>query len=104
MKVIAIFMTLLILLSGFDFCTDNEGINVGSKEKTSLVKTAKAGTDKNEVCSPFCQCARCPFSVLLPSTQPSVLAYKPLKNKFSLTIAGDPTGVSGSVWQPPKVA
>lgn len=97
-------MTVLIFLSGFDFCKDDQGINVGSNEKTALIKTAHTGGDKNEVCSPFCQCARCPFSVLLPLTQPRIVAYKPLKNKFLFIIGGVPTGISLSVWQPPKVA
>jgi hypothetical protein len=104
MKVIAIFMTLLVFLSGFDFCKDEQAINVGSKEKTGVIKTAQTSKDSNEVCSPFCQCARCPFSVLLPVQQPYVAALEPLKDKFVFTNGGVPTGISLSVWQPPKVA
>jgi hypothetical protein len=104
MKVIAIFMTILLFLSGFDFCKDDFAMGDGCKEKTGLVKTDQERKDKHEVCSPFCQCARCPFSILLPQEQYVTLAYEPLKIRFPRSIARNPTGISPPVWQPPKVA
>jgi hypothetical protein len=104
MKVIAIFMTILLLLSGFDFCKDDEVIDADGKEKTALVKIDREHQDEEEVCSPFCQCARCPFSILLPQKLLVNLPDQALKIKFLLPIAGDPTGLSASVWQPPKAA
>lgn len=96
-------MTILLFLSGSDFCKD-DFINADCKEKTRLVKTDQESKDKNEVCSPFCQCARCPISIMLPQKQLVIVAYKPLEIKFLLTIGGNPTGISSSVWQPPKAA
>jgi len=102
MKVLAIFMTLFMLLSGFDFCKD-EAVVAGGKEKTEVVKSGNGCPDEKEVCSPFCQCARCPFSVLIPQKQVTAEVYKPLETEFLFTIAGNPTGVSVIVWQPPKL-
>jgi hypothetical protein len=96
-------MTILLFLSGFDLCKD-DFMNVDCNEKTGLVKTDQERKNKNEVCSPFCQCARCSFSVLLPQKQFSILTYKPLEINFPSSIEGNPTGISPSVWQPPKVA
>jgi hypothetical protein len=104
MKVIALFMTVLLFLSGFDLCKDDFVMKVDAKETTGLAKTDQESKDKNEVCSPFCQCSHCPFSILLPQKQVVILAYKPLKLSFPRSISGNPTGISLSVWQPPKVA
>jgi len=97
-------MTLLVFLSGFDLCKDDIVMNVDGKEKTGFVKSDQENQGKNELCSPFCQCARCPFSILLPQKQLILLVYKPVKIRFPRSIVGNPTGISPSVWQPPKVA
>jgi len=102
MKVFAIFMTLFIFLSGFDFCKD-EAVVADGEEKTEVLNSGNGCTDEKEVCSPFCQCARCPFSVLIPQKLVAVEVYKPLETEFLFTIAGNPTGVSITVWQPPKL-
>lgn len=97
-------MTILLFLSGFDLCKDDFVMNVDSKEKTGLGQTDADGKGKHEVCSPFCQCAHCPFSILAPQKQFVTLAYRALKLSFPHSISGNPTGISHSVWQPPKVA
>jgi len=104
MKAIAIFMIILLFLSGFDLCKDDFVMSADCKEKAGLVKTDQESKRKNEVCSPFCQCARCPFSILLPQKQLVIILYRPLRIKFLHTISGVPTGISSLVWQPPKAA
>lgn len=97
-------MTLILLLSGFDFCKDEIVMKVDGQENSAAVHTDQDQKDQHEVCSPFCQCAACPFSILLPQKQYVIIAYKPLEIKFPRRIAGNPTGISPPVWQPPKAA
>jgi len=104
MKIFAVFMTLLIFLSGFDRCKDEFVVDSDCKEKTSISKNDQENHDKNEVCSPFCQCARCPFSITLPKKQILAIIYRAIANDFFVNIEGNPTGISSSIWQPPKFA
>jgi hypothetical protein len=104
MKAFALFMTIIIFLTGFDFCKDEDVMALSCKEKVQLVKSGKERAEQSEVCSPFCQCARCPFSIVLPQTQHFILIDQPLETNFTIPVSGIPTPISPSVWQPPKFA
>ncbi|KQR68333.1 hypothetical protein ASF92_15825 [Pedobacter sp. Leaf176] len=100
MKLFAIFMTVLMIFTGFDPCKDKDIINSYIK-----IEVSKAGKDKPDrsVCNPFCNCTRCPFSILLPQQPPLLLTYRPVKGVFIITInSGTPIRISPSVWQPPR--
>ena len=71
MKVIAIFMSILLFLSGFDVCKDDFAMNVDCNEKSEPV-------------------------ILDQKSQFMVIAYRPLEIKFPLSIAGDPMGFNSS--------
>jgi len=102
MKALALFMTIFILLTGFDFC--EEDVLVNRKPATEHLKKATDQQDKNDNCTALCQCARCSFSILL-SADPNDITSSDLKNsKFIPVLSGTPVQVSPSVWQPPKTA
>lgn len=96
-------MTILLFLSGYDVFKDDIVMNVDDKEKSGPVKTDTKSEDNNDACSPYCQCVRCPFAIMLPQKQFMIIAYRPLEIKFSISIAGNPRRISSSVCQPPKV-
>jgi len=102
MKALAIFMTILIFLTGFDFC--KEDVVVNSRTATEHFKRSADQQEKNGNCTALCQCARCSFSILL-SADPNDITSSDLKNsKFIPILSGTPVQVSPSVWQPPKTA
>lgn len=100
MRVFAIFMTILMLITGFDLCKDEESyIN---SQKTAL-STAEENTHEQESpCTPFCNCARCPFSVVVSTRTTGLLADITVGQKFHCVLPGTPIEMSASVWQPPK--
>ncbi|WP_432714660.1 hypothetical protein [Pedobacter sp.] len=89
MKAFAIFMTIMIFLTGLDLCEDNDAMN----SKNHI-----------EVCSPFCHCAHCPISTVLPQELPALHSFQPMQRIFSRSDSRVPTQMSPSVWQPPKFA
>jgi hypothetical protein len=100
MKLFAVFMTILMILTGFDPCKDKDIIN--SYTKIEVSKAGKENADKS-VCNPFCNCTRCPFSIVLPQQAPILLTHHPVRGIFIITIdSGTPTRISASVWQPPQ--
>lgn len=96
MKFLAIFMTLFMLASGFDLCTD---FDTCDSDETTLITDKQASP---ELCSPFCQCAQCPFSVLIPGPLTEMSALLPIAANFIYPAIGDPTRVDSAIWQPPK--
>lgn len=100
MRIFAFLMTILIIFTGFDPCKDKEIIN--SHIKVEVSKAGKDNSDKS-VCNPFCNCIRCPFSIVLPEQPPVLLTHRPVKGAFIITInSGTPIRISPSVWQPPQ--
>jgi hypothetical protein len=101
MKVFAIFITVLVLLTGFDLCKDEVGSE--GKKKTEL-KAGNSSNEQDSACTPFCNCARCPFSVMIPTVITDLLIDNTLIRKFCSILPATPIEVSASVWQPPKFA
>lgn len=101
MKIFAVFMTVVMLLSGLALCKDDEALN--SKEKVELSKSFEDDHDSGDVCSPFCPCARCPFSIL-PQLSEKSRIYQLSKKIFTDATWGNPIQISPSFWQPPKFA
>lgn len=92
-------MTLLILASGFDLCTDPDSCN--NSEATEISEGGQQ--TKPELCGPFCQCVRCPFSVLIPKTITATEKLFFARRNFPCPSPGTPVKISSSIWQPPKV-
>ena len=93
-------MTLLILAMGVSFCPDEEGCE--GKEKMEVSKADHEQKEASDLCGPFCHCARCSFSIILPET---LIQVKPLfldRFKFSALSKRALYDVSFSIWQPPK--
>lgn len=100
MKLLAVFMTILMLFTGFDLCEDQD-----SSENEGRVEVGKTSDDNHqeeEPCTPFCHCARCPFSVVLPSvSRQHIISFLKIE-KFDGYISPTPIQFSPSIWQPPK--
>ena len=102
MKFLAIFMTILVLASGFDLCADTGSCD--EEERTELSKSDNKSQEKSEMCSPFCHCARCAFSILLPEKVEAFKVKYSSSDKFRYVLNALPTKVSNLIWQPPKSA
>ncbi|WP_207535596.1 hypothetical protein [Desertivirga arenae] len=99
MKVLAIFMTILMLITGVDLCNNLDKNE--SKASTEMGKSNEKHSDEAP-CSPFCHCARCPFSVVLPSVLIELSVSIIKGEKFSEYSSMQPVHFASSVWQPPK--
>lgn len=104
MKAFAFFMAIIIILTGFDFCKDEEIATSNSGDKFELVNANIDHDEKGEVCSPFCNCTRCPFSVVLPQNAQDILVDEVMDRNLTFVDSGIPTQLSPSLWQPPKLA
>ncbi|WP_370527289.1 DUF6660 family protein [Pedobacter sp. SYSU D00535] len=102
MKVLALFMTVIMLFTGFDLCKDEE--SCGSKKQVELSRTQDEHPQDSDLCSPFCNCTRCPFSVLLPQGLGALQSFHTLVPQYQKERSANPIRVSPSVWQPPKLA
>lgn len=106
MKVFAIFMTIIMLLTGVDVCKEASGCESG--EKTELCKMEKDAHepdhDQELPCAPFCHCARCPFSIMIPVQIANLNPIRLEGYNFNSILLGKPSDVSFSIWQPPKLA
>ncbi|WP_207420382.1 hypothetical protein [Desertivirga brevis] len=102
MKVLAIFMTILMLITGVDLCNDLDSYERNVRKEVGQADNGKHPDEKP--CSPFCHCARCPFSVILPSIL-NVLNISFIKSEkyeaYSVTYS---IQFAVSIWQPPKAA
>lgn len=93
-------MTILVLASGFDLCADTGSCN--DEEKTELSTSDNQSQEKGEMCSPFCHCARCAFSILLPNEIETIKVIYSSSDKFRYVLNASPIKVSSLIWQPPK--
>lgn len=99
MKVLVLFMTFLIFASLFDLCGSTD--NCLENEKIGAVDWSQGPFESN-VCSPFCSCATCSFSVLMPV--PSDISKKTeflLSGQDKINIE---YGIQfcNAIWQPPR--
>lgn len=103
MKAFAIFMCVIMFLTAFDLCGESD--SCGSENKIEITtKDTEKHQAESGVCSPFCNCSRCSFSVLVPEIiKATSLTVFSLCNFKSLVDAA-PTTISSSIWQPPKNA
>ena len=92
-------MTVIMLLSGIDLCKDQE---TAEPAKTELTASGKGKTENRDACSPFCTCAHCPFSILLPEAQSAAESFHLSMSNYGESPSGSPNAVSTSIWQPPK--
>lgn len=99
LKLISILLSSFILLANFDFCQEEYTM---SAEQIELAQTDDESCDEELPCAPFCQCTRCPFSVIVPAFEKEKSAELPLSDAFTNETSGSPTTVVNSVWQPPK--
>lgn len=101
MKAIALFMTFLMIVTGFELCNDSEnGICNGDTEYSQI----PTDTHKEESpCTPFCNCARCPFSIVV--TEADVVLLKSSKPTIQFAIASvqATNAIITFIWQPPQV-
>ncbi len=91
-----------MLVTGLGFHADNEACD--SKELSGLAKSGKEKQDKSETCNPFCHCACCPFSILLPEKTAETEIFNFATAKLKYTSDAAPVRISSSIWQPPKYA
>jgi hypothetical protein len=103
MKFLAIFMTVLIFTSGgLDHCAEAGSCN--NNETTELHASGKEKEAMGEMCSPFCNCASCSFSILLPEKINEPCINYSLMDSFGYILNAVPLKIGSSIWQPPKVA
>jgi len=102
MNFFAILMTVLIFASGFDLCAEIKSCD--SENKTELSSSSDTHQQKSEMCTPFCHCSRCAFSIILPEKikASSINAFSVDSFNSSQTVIL--TQISSSIWQPPKFA
>lgn len=87
------------MLANFDFCQENDAVGV---EKIELTQTDDDPCDNELPCAPFCQCTRCPFSVIVPAFEEEQ-SVEPLLSDESIHETSESTRtIINSVWQPPK--
>jgi hypothetical protein len=101
MRALSIFMIVLTFITGFDLCNDQEVYR-----NETAVENTEPGTDKHQdeaPCTPFCNCARCPFSVMLPSQGIEFHVLTIPVEKFSTYLGLKPLQIISSIWQPPKL-
>ncbi len=101
MKFVACVMAFLIFASSFiDICineTEADGCE-GTEQLSSI------GDGEPELCSPFCPCASCTLSVIIPQRSAGNLILKPLVSYLSPLSEGAPVEMVLPFWQPPKLA
>ena len=100
MKVFAIFMTVLMLITGFDLCKDED--SYAGRQKTGFSKAANDAHEQSSACTPFCNCSCCPFSVIIPAGTTRLLADNTIIEKYENISSGTPIQIGSSVWQPPQ--
>lgn len=100
MKFLAVFMTILMLASGLNLCADAGSCD--NNQKAELHSQGQEQQSADEMCSPFCHCARCAFSILLPEKIKVIKTAFSSADKFSYVQIAAPIRVSSSIWQPPK--
>ncbi len=104
MKALAVIMTILVFLSGFDLCEEETRADVTDETVFSLAQGTDNGhQDTSDTCNSFCHCGHHPFSVLLPRCLEPIASPQPLKQAHTLTDTGYPVRISGAVWQPPRM-
>jgi hypothetical protein len=99
-KALSVIMMVLLFLAGFDLCTDGlppagVQITIGSPERCEDHAAAAP-------CSPFCTCAQCPFSVIVPANAELREFVRSIRNQYPGAAETGPSSLSGSIWQPPK--
>ena len=93
-------MAALMLMAGFNLCSEEDRCN---EEQTNLVsKSNDAPEEKDRQCSPFCQCSRCPFSILLPANVINNPIIALSVNRFKYQPVSVPQPITPAIWQPPK--
>ena len=102
MKILALLMTLIMLFASLDLCKDDEVSD--SNVKIEYSKTKKDSHASNDSCSPFCNCARCSFSILIPGPVHLLPSLGSIRPVYKHVTEGYPIQISNAVWQPPKSA
>lgn len=102
MKILTLFMAALMLTLAFvDLCNDGEK----SCAAASAVQQKQDRNDEAlELCSPFCNCARCSFSVLIPQKHRGGAVAETYSVYSTIRPERLPFAVAIPVWQPPKMA
>lgn len=101
MKVLSIFMMVFILATAMRLCPDDDPCE--DRGKIELTEAGKEHRKVGNLCSPFCHCSRCFFSILFSGKVSefnlSFIAEDPVR-----TLSGDNlTEVIFAIWQPPKL-
>ncbi|HEY1025337.1 MAG TPA: DUF6660 family protein [Sphingobacteriaceae bacterium] len=101
MKLISIILSFLILSMALMPCGEGTEAHNDESEMTSAPSDDHSAPDDN--CNAFCQCARCPFSVLIPETD-QVMAHEMRPSAPPAELSVTVIDVSFPIWQPPKQA
>lgn len=93
---------MLIFASGFDLC---EEINLFDRNETlESVYFEQEKQPERDICTPFCHCGRCAFSIILPEKLKENCIYTLPKGNRSAVTDLVLLQISPSIWQPPKLS
>ncbi|MES3017236.1 MAG: DUF6660 family protein [Bacteroidota bacterium] len=103
MKFLAILLSVVMLAMAFDLCLDEDSCGESCNTELSGQEDRTTSND-DAICSPFCHCVTCPFSILLPSKISSIPKAASSQQRYTDISESVTLNVKNAVWQPPKAA
>ena len=96
-------MALIVLVLSCMPCADTNACS-GKGEKTiSVLHKSTGESDKNDDCSPFCQCSCCAGVPLQLTSYSATLSLPEIHLTHFVFYSASTTRISFAVWQPPKL-
>ena len=102
MKMLAAFISILMLLSSFDVCAISGGCTELEESQYQLYGDEN-GQENTESCAPFCFCTHCICSIVIPEQVKVMSVIPAFKTEFLQSDESASQNTYFSIWQPPKM-